>query len=174
VFCESVAEVDLHHRNPVAGPNQCQQHRHRWGLEARIVPAWGIVAAELGAQVDQQPGPSIQQPVTAELPIVPDRPDDLLVDHALDREPGQRPNLLTLAALPPDPLAGQEQLGTMADRPSGGHRFLVAALQKHLPAGPGRRAGPGRGPVTSLGGLLDVLCHRHYQVIAVPHLLGRG
>jgi hypothetical protein len=54
---ESVAEVDLHHRDPVAGPNQRQQHRHRRGLEARVVPTWGIVASELGGQVDQQPGP---------------------------------------------------------------------------------------------------------------------
>ena len=106
-----------------------------------MVPAWWIVAAELGAQVDQQPSPSIQQPVTANLPIDPDRPDDLLVDQALDREPGQRPNLLTLAALPPDPLAGQDQLGTMADRTGGGHRFLVAPLQEHLPAGQGSRDG---------------------------------
>ena len=93
-----------------------------------MVPAWGIVAAELGAQVDQQPSPNLQQPVTAQPPIGPDRPDDLLVDLALDREPGQRPNPLTLAALPPDPLAGQDQLGTMADRPGGGQRFLVAPL----------------------------------------------
>lgn len=139
--------------------------------------AWyrrGIGAGELGAQVDQQPSPSAQQPVTAQPPIAPDRPDDLLVNHALDREPGQRPNLLTLAAVPPDPLAGQEQLGTMADRPGGGHRFLLAALQEHLPAGQVRRAGPGRGPVAALGGLLDVLGHRHHQVSAVPHLLRRG
>ena len=56
----------------------------------------------------------------------------------------------------------------MADRPGGGHRFLVAALQKHLPAG------PGPGPVAALGGLLDVLGHCHYRVPVVPHLLGRG
>jgi anti-anti-sigma regulatory factor/anti-sigma regulatory factor (Ser/Thr protein kinase) len=134
-----------------------------------VVPAWGIVAAELGAQVDQQPGPSTKQPVTAEPPIGPDCPDDLLVDHALDREPGQRPNLLTLAALPPDPLAGQDQLGTMADRPGGGHRFLVAPLQEHLPAGQGSRDGEGRGPVGALGRLLDVLGHRHHQVIVALH-----
>ena len=100
-----------------------------------MVPAWRIVAAELGAQVDQQPGPNLQQPVTAQPPIGLDRPDDLLVDHPLDREPGQRPNLLTLAALPPDPLASQDQLGAMADRPGGGHRFLVAPLQELLLAG---------------------------------------
>ena len=101
-------------------------------------------------------------------PIGPDRPDDLLVDHPLDREPGQRPNSLTLAALPPDPLASQDQLGTMADRPGGRHRFLVAALQEHLPAGQGRRVGQGRGPVAVLGRLLDVLGHRHHQVMVVP------
>lgn len=56
----------------------------------------------------------------------------------------------------------------MADRPGGGHRFLVAALQKHLPAG------PTPGPVAALGGLLDVLGHCHYRVRVVPHLLGRG
>ena len=62
----------------------------------------------------------------------------------------------------------------MADRPGGCHRFLVAALQEHLPAGQGRRAGPGRYPVAALGGLLDVLLlHRHYRVPVVPHLLGR-
>jgi hypothetical protein len=72
-----------------------------------VVPAWRIVAAELGAQVDQQPGPNLQQPVTAQPPIGPDRPDDLLVDHPLDREPGQRPHLLTLAALPPDRWRGR-------------------------------------------------------------------
>jgi hypothetical protein len=154
----------------VTSPDQCQQHRDRRGLEARAVPAWWIVAAELDAQVDQQPGPSTQEPVTGELPIGPDRPDELLVDLPLDREPGQRPNLLTLAALPPDPLAGQEQLGTMADRPGGGHRFLVAALQEHLPAGQGRRDGQGRGPVGALGGPLEVLGHRHHQVMVVRHL----
>src|SRR4029453_3946984 len=53
-----------------------------------------IVAAELGAQVDQQPGPNLQQPVTAQPPIGPDRPDALLVDHPLDREPGRRAPLL--------------------------------------------------------------------------------
>lgn len=42
-----------------------------------MVPAWRIVAAELDAQVDQQPGSNIQEPVTGELPIGPDRPDDL-------------------------------------------------------------------------------------------------
>jgi hypothetical protein len=134
-----------------------------------VVPAWWIVAAELGAQVDQQPSPSTQQPVTANLPIGPDRPDDLLVDQALDREPGQRPNLLTLAALPPDPLAGQDQLGTMADRTGGGHRFLVAPLQEHLPAGQGSRDGQGRGPVAAPGRLLDVLGHRHHHVIVALH-----
>jgi hypothetical protein len=56
----------------------------------------------------------------------------------------------------------------MADRPGGGHRFLLAALQEHLPAG------PGPGPIAALGGLLDVLGHRHYRVPVVPHLLGRG
>jgi hypothetical protein len=127
VVCESVAEVDLHRRGQVAGPDQ-GQHRHRRGLEAGAAPACGIVAAELGAQVDQQPGPNLRQPVTAQLAIGPDRPDDLLVDQPLDREPGQRPNLLAQAALPPDPLAGQDQLGTMADRPGGGQRFLVAPL----------------------------------------------
>jgi hypothetical protein len=116
VVCEPVPEVDLQRRGQVAGPDQRQQHRHRRGLEASVVPAWRIVAAELDAQVDQQPGSNIQEPVTSELPIGPDRPDDLLVDLPLDREPGQRPNPLTLAALPPDPLAGQEQLGAMADR----------------------------------------------------------
>jgi hypothetical protein len=50
----------------------------------------------------------------------------------------------------------------MADRPGGGHRFVVAALQKHLPASPGGRAGPTPGPVAALGGLLDVLGHCHY------------
>jgi hypothetical protein len=118
---------------------------------------------ELLAQVDQQPSPSIQQPVTGELPIGPDRPDDLLVDLPLDREPGQRPNLVTLAAVPPDPLAGQDQLGTMADRPGGSHRLLVAALQEHLAAGQGRRDGQGGGPVGPLGRLLEVLGHRHHH-----------
>ena len=59
----------------------------------------------------------------------------MLVDHPLDRKPGQRPNSLTLEALPPDPLAGQDQLGAMADRAGGGHRFLVAPLQELLLAG---------------------------------------
>jgi hypothetical protein len=52
--------------------------------------------AELGAQIHQQPGPRTQQPVTAQTPIGPDRPHNLVVDHPLDPEPGQRPNRLTL------------------------------------------------------------------------------
>jgi hypothetical protein len=55
VLCESVAEVDLHHCGQVTGPDQGHQHRHRRGLEAGVVPAWRIVAAELGAQLDHQP-----------------------------------------------------------------------------------------------------------------------
>jgi hypothetical protein len=55
----------------------------------------------------------------------------------------------------------------MADRPGGGHCFLVATLQEHLPAGQGRRDGQGRGPVGALGDLLDVLGHRHHQVMGV-------
>jgi hypothetical protein len=70
--------------------------------------------------------------------------------------------------LPPDPLAGQDQLGTMADRAGGRHRFLLAALQEHLRAGLGHRTGQGRGPVAVLGRLLDVLGHRHHQVMVVP------
>jgi anti-anti-sigma regulatory factor/anti-sigma regulatory factor (Ser/Thr protein kinase) len=174
VFCESAPEVDLQHRGQVAGPDEGQQHRDRWSLEARLVPAWGIVTPELGAQVDQQPGPGTQQPITAELPLGPDRPDDLLVDHALDGEPGQRPDHLTLAALPPDSLAGQLQPGAMADRAGGGDRFLLAALQEHVLAGQGRRVGEGRGQVDALGGLLDAQGHRHHQVIVVPRLLRRG
>ena len=139
-----------------------------------MVPAWGIVTSELGAEVDQQLGPGVQQPVTAELPLSPHRPHDLLVDHALDREPGQRPDLLTLAALPPDSLAGQRQLGAIAERTGGGDRFLLAALEEHLPAGQRRRLGQGRGRVGALGGLLDALGHRHHQVINVPRLLQRG
>jgi hypothetical protein len=76
----------------------------------------------------------------------------MLVDHPLDRKPGQRPNSLTLEALPPDPLAGQDQLGAMADRPGSGHRFL-APLQEHLLAGQGHGVGQGRGPVAVLGRL---------------------
>jgi hypothetical protein len=105
---------------------------------------------------------SAEQPVTAQPPIAPDRPDDLVVDHPLDREPGQRTNLEALAASAPDPLAGPLQLGTMADRAGGGHRFLVAP-QPHLLAGQGHRVGQGRGPVDGLGTLPDLLGHRHHQ-----------
>ena len=139
-----------------------------------MVPAWRIIAAELGAQVDQQPGPNLQQPVTAQPPVAPDRPDDLLVDHLLDREPGQQANLLTPTALPPDPLVSQDQLGTMADRAGGRHRFLLVALQEHLRAGLGHRTGQGRGPVAVLGRLLDVLGHRQHQSWSSPYLPTAG
>ena len=67
------------------------------------------------------------------LPIGPDRPDDLVIDYSLDPEPGQRPNRLTLAALPPDPLVGQLKVGAVADRAGAGrYRFLVVPLQQHL------------------------------------------
>jgi hypothetical protein len=36
VLCESVAEVDLHRRGQVTGPDQGHQHRHRRGLEAGV------------------------------------------------------------------------------------------------------------------------------------------
>jgi hypothetical protein len=91
-----------------------------------------------------------------------------------NREPGQRPNSLTLEALPPDPLAGQDQLGTMADRAGGRHRFLLAALQEHLRAGLGHRTGQGRGPVAVLGRLLDVLGHRQHQSWSSPYLPTAG
>jgi anti-anti-sigma regulatory factor/anti-sigma regulatory factor (Ser/Thr protein kinase) len=135
-----------------------------------VVAAWWIAASKLGAQIHQQPGPSNEQSVTAQLPMGPDRPDDLLVDHPLNCEPGQRPNLLTLAALPPDPLAGHLQLGVVADAAGGGHRFLVAPLQDYLPTGQGGRVGQGRGPIGALGRLLDSFCHRHHQPLSVPHL----
>ena len=171
---ELLPEVDLQHRGQVAGPDEGQQHRDRRGLEARLVPARGIVAPELGAQVDQQPGAGIEQPVTVQPPLGPDRPDNLVVDHALDGEPGQRPDLLTLAALPPDLLAGQLQLGAMADRAGGGDRFLVAALEEHVLAGQGCGVGERRRRVAALGGLLDAPGHPHHQVIVVPRLLGGG
>jgi hypothetical protein len=110
------AEVGLHHRGLVTSPDQGQQHRDRRGLQAGLVAARRIVAAELGAQIHQQPGPRTQQPVTAQTPIGPDRPHNLVVDHPLDPEPGQRPNRLTLAAL----LAAQLQLGAVADGACGG------------------------------------------------------
>jgi hypothetical protein len=70
-----------------------------------------------------------------------------------DREPGQRPNSLTLEALPPD---------------------LLAALQEHLRAGQGHRTGQGRGPVAVLGRLLDVLGHRQHQSWSSPYLPTAG
>jgi hypothetical protein len=77
------AEVGLHHRGLVTSPDQGQQHRDRRGLQAGLVAARRIVAAELGAQIHQQPGPRTQQPVTAQTPIGPDRPHNLVVDHPL-------------------------------------------------------------------------------------------
>jgi hypothetical protein len=106
------AEVGLHHRGLVTSPDQGQQHRDRRGLQAGLVAARRIVAAELGAQIHQQPGPRTQQPVTAQTPIGPDRAHNLVVDHPLAPEPGQRPNRLTLAA--------QLQLGAVADGACGG------------------------------------------------------
>jgi anti-anti-sigma regulatory factor/anti-sigma regulatory factor (Ser/Thr protein kinase) len=138
-----------------------------------VVPAWGIVTPELGAQIDQEPGPVGQPRVTAEPARGPDGTDDLLVDHALDREPGQRPDRSALLALPPHLLAGQLQLGAMADGAGRGDRFLLAALQDHLPAGQGRRVGEGRRRVRARpGGLVNTLGHCHHQVNVIPHLLG--
>lgn len=159
-----LAEVDLHDRGQVTGSDQCEQDRDRRGLEAGVVAAWWIVAAELGAEVDEQPGPRAQEPVTAQSPLGPDGPHDLLVDYSLKREPGHWPNIGALAALAPDPLAGQLQLGAVADCAGGGHCFLVAAPHEHVLAGQGGRVGEGRGRAGALGRLLDVSCHRYHQL----------
>jgi hypothetical protein len=49
--------------------------------------------------------------------------------------------MLTLAALPPHPLAGSCSRERWQTARAVAHRFLVAALQKHLLASQGRRAG---------------------------------
>jgi hypothetical protein len=52
------AEVGLHHRGLVTGPDQGQQHRDRRGLQAGLVAAGWIVAAELGAPGRPAIGPA--------------------------------------------------------------------------------------------------------------------
>ena len=130
--------------------------------------AWGIVAAELGAQADQQPGPNLQQPVTAGASpsLQTARTTCWSITPGPRTRPAAQPHHRGGVAV--GPVGGPGPLGAMADRAGGGHRFLLAALQEHLPAAQGRRAGQGRGPVDALGRLLDVLGHRHHQVMVVP------
>ena len=150
VVCESVAEVDLHRRGQVAGPDQ-GQHRHRRGLDAGAVPACGIVAAELDAQVDQPPDPNLQQPVTAQLAIGPDRPDDLLVDLALGprtRPVAQQPDPGGVAA---GPAGGPGPAGNDG-RPRGRSPPLLAGGAAGAPAGgPRPQNGPGSRPGRGAG-----------------------
>jgi hypothetical protein len=87
---------------------------------------------ELGAPGRPATGPEHQQPVTGQSLIGPDRPDDLVVDHLLDREPGQRPTLGTLGGVAGGPTASWERWQMargVAPLPGG------AAAQQHLPAG---------------------------------------
>jgi hypothetical protein len=79
---------------------------------------------ELGAPGRPATGPEHQQPVTGQLLIGPDRPDDLVVDHLLDREPGQRPTLGTLGGVAGGPTAA----GSGGRWRVGWPHFLVAPL----------------------------------------------
>jgi hypothetical protein len=117
---------------------------------------------KFGAEVDQQAGPPIQQPITAQLPIGPDRLHHLVIEHALDREPGQRTRVTALAAIAGDLAAGALQPGTMADRPGGGDRFLLAALQHHQGLGQGGSAGQDGSPLGVLDRLSSLLEQSHH------------
>jgi pimeloyl-ACP methyl ester carboxylesterase len=49
----AISEVGLDHGGQVAGPDQRQQHRDRWRLQAGHEPARRIIQLELGTQFDQ-------------------------------------------------------------------------------------------------------------------------
>ena len=138
------AEVDLQHRGQIADPDQGQQHAT--GGAGRLA-SWRRGGSSLRNSTPRSTSSRARAPAAGHRPVAhrSRAPGRRGRRSPRDREPGQRPNLDALAALAPDPLAGQLQLGAMADRPGGGQRFLVVPARRLAPAPANVRDYPGGG-----------------------------